>query len=452
MRGWHEEREAGRLIGSWMCGLLILPAIFSLLFVPPGGAQELGRFVLDNGLVVIVESSVESKTEAFELFIRVGVADEPPEANGITNLVQHVLLKSTETRDATAIANAIEDVGGVLDAEAETDVARVSCLVTADVYQIGLEILADVVARPTFPEEEIEKEKAAIVAEIGAQEDQSFSFAYHRLRRAMYGGHPYGRSPVGTVSCVSRLTREDVLDHYRRYYRAPNMVLSVAGGIPVAEMREAIEREFASLSGDEVERLPSSAVVWPERGGERTYDREILQSYILIGYPGARITSEDYVPLKVLDAVLSGGMSSRLFVNVRDRKGLAYDVGSFIPTRRDPAPFVIYLGTNPATARQAVAALEHETERVREEPVPDEEVERSKRYLSGRWRAEHQRSSDRAYYRGWFEVLGIGYEFDNRYPLLIETVTWEDLAEAAQTYLKNPTLVMLKPIGMETDW
>lgn len=444
--GPREERR------SWIRRVIVLTAALSVVALPSARAQVVEQFVLENGLVVIVESDPDSRTEAFELFIRVGVADEPPEQSGLTNLVQHLLLKATETRDAAAIASAIEDVGGILEAEAETDMAHISCLVTADVYETGLEVLSDVVLHPTFPEDELEKERATIIAEIGAREDQSFDSGYLRLRQAMYGDHPYSRSPLGTTASVSRLTRDDVVAHYRNYFRARNMVLAVAGGVAVPEVIEEIERLFASLPSGDVDRRPSLDVLWPDERREYVYDREILQSFVFLGYPGANAASDDYARLKLLDAVLSGGMSSRLFVNVRDKMGLAYDVGSFIPTRRDVAPFIIYIGTQPATAREAAVALEGEVERVREEPIGEDELKRAKTYLLGRWRVSHQRSLDRAYYRGWFETIGMGHQFDETYPLLIEDVTPEELTHVAQTYLANPTLVVLRPVGTETGW
>lgn len=402
------------------------------------------REVLSNGMTVLVAENAAAPVVAMALFMRAGTRYETPAENGITALLQRALLKGTRTRTALEIALAAEGAGGALDSATDQDYAELRAHGLARHWPTLLSLLAELVAAPTLPPEELEREREGLLALIRSQEDQPFPSTYKLFLRALYGPRPYGLPTSGDRESVRRLGRDDLLRYFRARYTAGRMVLSVSGRVPAREVIAEAARAFAGLPrGSDA---PESATPPPSAALPRLAEqRQLQQAQLLVGVPAPSVTHPDYPAMKVLNAVLGGGMSSRLFIDLRDRAGLAYAVGSFYPSRAEWSRLVVHIGTTPGNLGRAEAGIREEFARLREEPVPAEELERAKRRLLGSYALELRTNARRAFYRGFYELLGLGHDYGERYPALVEAVTAAEIQRVARRYLVEPVVAVIAP-------
>lgn len=434
------------------CGLSALTravaALVTLAFLSAGSLAhgEIAMRILPNGVRLIVKPNRSNRILAIQCFFQVGSYYERAEQNGITNLVCRTMLKGTRKRSALEIAETMESIGGEIDASASEDFAEVGTISTVDDIDVALDVLSDVIINPTFPPEELEKEREATLAAIRRQEDSSFQYTYKNFRALLYEGHPYAMPPLGTLETVAAITRDQVVEFHRKNFTAHNMLVVVVGNVEVDSVAGKLARAFADMPPGRPERVLVSKQFRPRRR-MKTLAKDIEQAFIIVGFVTDRATAEDYVPLKVASAVLGTGaaMSARLFVRLRDRQGLAYAVGSAMPTLRDKSHFFAYIGTKPESVDRALNGLLAVIQGLAVEPLSDEELQRAKNHLIGQFRIAHQRNSSQAQFLGLYEMVGLGARFDEQYCELIKSVTAEQVKAVARKYFRAPTVTILKP-------
>jgi zinc protease len=268
--------------------------------------------------------------------------------------------------------------------------------------------------------------------------------SFDTVLRALYGTNPYGRSQLGLKDSIERLTRDDLLAHYRAIYQPDRMVLAVSGQVERRRVIKAAGRLFGRMVRTGPNAQVALAVSEPS-GERRVITRPAHQAQILVGYLGPGLSDPLYPAVRVLAAALGGGMAGRLFVELRDRRGLAYSTGVVTPFRTGPIFFVAYLGTAPASAAAAEAGVLRELERVRDAPVGGDELARAKAYVRGQLAMDRRTNARLAWYLAFFEAVGAGWDFPDRYARALEAVTAEDVARAAERYLTRPTIVVLQP-------
>jgi predicted Zn-dependent peptidase len=422
-----------------LVGLLLLPA-------SPATATDVtvARRVLPNGLTVLVREDPGVGVVAASLQVRAGSMFETEGTAGITNFLQRMLLRGTEKRSARGLAEAAEELGGSLDASGEVESAEVRAAAIARQWEPLLELLAEVVLEPTFPATEIELERRLLLGQLQTRADNPFPRAFDTALRDLYGGHPYAWPAIGRRESVAQVTRDALVEHYRAIYRPDRMVLAVSGNVRRADVVAAAGRLFRRL-GAASGRPPTPSAEPRPRGEPRVVERAAKQAQILVGFLGPSLMHDDYAPVRVLAMVLGGGMSSRLFVELRDRRGLAYSVGVLATARTGPALFAPYLGTAPPNAEAALAGMLSEVDRVRTEPVDDREVARAKAYLLGTIAMDRRTSARHAWYLAFYELLGAGWDWPQRFTRAVEAVGAADLARVARQYLVRPTVVVLRP-------
>ncbi|MCX7766283.1 MAG: insulinase family protein [Candidatus Sumerlaeia bacterium] len=280
-------------------------------------------YTLDNGVRLIFKPTTANNILAVSCFIDIGSAQELPEKSGLTNFTQTLLRKGTQKRTAEEIALELESLGASMGDETYEDFAEVSAVATVGDVEKIIELMADVLFQPTFPPEEIEKERRNILDEIRLSEDNSFYFTYKHFKRLLYGEqHPYGRPVEGTPETVARITRDDIVNFHKKYYLPSNMILSVVANIEEKKLLRLIKQYFPPESSSP----PTKFLV--DRRGKSRYNieikrKEVEQGFILLGYITCEVGDKDYLPLKVTSAILGEGMSSRLFVQLRDKLGLS---------------------------------------------------------------------------------------------------------------------------------
>ncbi len=399
---------------------------------------------LSSGLTVLVRENPTAPVVAVSLQARMGIRWERAETAGISNLLQQVVVKGTTRRSALEIAEMAEGIGGSIGASGDADFSEIRGTALARHWQSLLELIADVALRPTLPPGELENERRAVLSRIRDREDQPFSLALDTLLRLLYSPHPYGLPALGLRGVVERLERGALLEHYRRHYRGDRMVLAVSGQVTASAVLEELSSLFATIPSEAggADPTPPPPVTESSR---QVLERPAAQSQILFGYLAPPLNHPDYPAVKVLSAVLGGGMSGRLFVELRDKQGLAYVVGALYPSRRDPSFFVIHMGTAPENLARAEEGIKKEVERVRQEQVSDEDVARAKAHLLGTLAMDRRTNAREAWHLAFFDLEGVGHEFLNRYVARVEAVTAEDVQRVAQTYLSRPPIVVLRP-------
>jgi len=425
----------------WLLALALVGAAATAEAAAP---PPVTRQVLPNGLTVVVREDPTVGVMAAALHVRAGSLFETTDTAGITNFLQRVMLRGTQRYNAHTLTEAIEDLGGTLDAAGDVEYGEVNGTALARNWEPLLRLLAEVALRPTLPAEEVERERRLILSAIQSRGDTPFQRAFDSVLNDLYGPHPYAWPSVGRRESVERISREMLRAHYAAVYRPDRMVLAVSGQVPAAKVVRAAERLFKDLSAAAASKRPSAADATP-RGGRRLVERSVQQAQVLVGYLGPPLLQPDYAAARVLATVLGGGMSGRLFRELREQRGLAYSVGMLGSFRTGPSFLVSYLGTAPPNAEAAETGMLSEIERVRGEAVTDWELARAKAYLLGNLAMDRRTSARHAWYMAFFEVIGAGWNFPERYARAVEAVTTDDVAQVARRYLTQPTVIVLQP-------
>ena len=449
--------------------MAILGLVFFLSFIsladPLAKAPRVKKAVLPNGLTVLVKEDHKAPIVALEAFLDVGAEHETDRLCGIRNFCQSLILKGTKSRSAFDIALQLESAGGLIDTSTAPDYIEVSVVTRPEGLKVGLDILTDVIRNPVFPEQEVAKERRVILAQIDKLKDDKFESAYDLFKGTLYQGHPYSRPILGTKQGVEAIGRDDLVAFHKSHYLANKTIIAVVGDVKanyiIGKISQAFESfppkaRFASrlwrgsplATGDKPGSLPQQAeLVEPKKvkSTEVTKVRKVEQAFLILGFLAPSVGAKDYPALKVINAILGSGMSSRLFEDLRGVVGLAYEVGSFFPTRKGPSHYCIYLGTRSENLSRAKELVIAEIKRIKDELVSGDELARAKSFCLGSFALDHQKNSRQAWYLGWYELLGLGFEFDSMYPNLVEQVTSEDVRRVAKKYFNCHTLVVLRP-------
>lgn len=397
------------------------------------------RLVLSNGIVVLVTENPTADIIAARCFFAGGERVETPAKSGLTHLAASLLTRGTERYSSLEIAEQVESIGASLGTEASSDYFVLSFkTITSDFHDI-LNLGSEILRSPSFPSSELDLERRLTIQSIRSQQERPFTIAYDRLQKLMYGDHPYGFSSLGTEISVSNITRDDLVDFHHQHLRPDQMVVSIAGKISPEQAIAIVEEAFGDWQNPQQTNLIST----PEPNFQPllvTHEQDTQQAIVVIGYPAPSVHSPDYAPLKIISTYLGNGLSSRLFVELREKRGLAYEVSAFYPTRLEASQFVAYIGTASHNTGTALAGLRHECERLASVMLTAEELTTCKSKLLGQYALGKQTNSQIAQVYGWYEVMGLGLEFDRQFVEAIEAVTQADVQNVALKYFATPAI------------
>lgn len=353
------------------------------------GDSLVRRTVLPSGVRVLSEHVPGSRSATIGYWVAVGSRDEHPQTYGSTHFLEHLLFKGTPTRTALDIAISFDAVGGEHNAMTAKEYTCYYAKVQDKDLPMAVAVLSDMVTSSLLDADEFENERGVILEELAMADDDPTDVANERLYEAVFGAHPLGRPIGGNPATISAVTRDAVWQHYGQNYRAQDLVITVAGALDHDAIVAQVERSLVSAGWDlgvEAGPVPRRQVAdrQPERGSDLVVvQRPIEQANILIGVPGLAATDPRRSTLSVLNSILGGGMSSRLFQEVRERRGLAYSVYSFSPSYSDAGLFGMYAGCSPAKAGQVAELMLGEFRRLGTAGVTDEELARSIGQLGG---------------------------------------------------------------------
>lgn len=343
--------------------------------------RNLRRTELPNGLIVLTERMDHLRSVAMGVWTKSGSRCEAAEVNGISHFVEHMLFKGTKSRSAQRIAREMDSIGGNLDAFTSKETICFNVKSLSDHVPIALDVLADMVLNPTFAAPDIERERGVILEEIKIDEDNPDVLVHELFTQSFWKGHPLGKPILGTTETVARLSQQELFGYHGDRFHGGNLVFSAAGSLDHDRFVEAVAEKFQALaSGPAPSELsapePSARIILRNK-------KALEQVQICLGVPAPPITDESRYATSILNTVLGGGMSSRLFQNIREERGLAYSVYSDMSPYRDTGNFCVYAGTSAGKALEVVDLILAEFRKLKQEPIGEEELTRAKDQLKG---------------------------------------------------------------------
>jgi len=343
--------------------------------------RNLRRTVLPNGLIVLTERMEHLRSVAMGVWVKSGSRCEAAEINGISHFVEHMVFKGTRSRSAQRIAREMDSIGGNLDAFTSKETICFNVKSLADHVPIAMDVLTDLVLNPIFALPDIERERGVILEEIKIDEDNPDVLVHELFTQSFWKGHPLGKPILGTTETVKGLKQEQLFAYHNDRFHGGNMVFSAAGNLDHDEFTESVAQRFAPLLGglapDELPAPSASARIVLRN------KKSLEQVQICLGVPAPPITDESRFATLILNTVLGGGMSSRLFQTIREERGLAYSVYSDLSPYRDTGNLCVYAGTSAGKALQVVELILAELRSLKQTPIEAEELTRAKDQLKG---------------------------------------------------------------------
>lgn len=400
---------------------------------------------LENGVRVLVEP-IGDRPLALGVWVRVGSRDEPAQLAGIAHFIEHMVFKGTLTRTAFQISEEVDAMGGYINAMTHKEYTLFHIDVLPTHLEPALDILADLVKNPRFAEEDIRREQGVVLEEIRMTEDNPQEKVFDLFFEKIWDHqHPMARPILGRAETVQRLTRPGILE-FHRYYQPEHLIVTAAGAITPKQVVDAVTRMFGELEPGA--RLPSRQ---PPQPNKHFYieDRDSQQANLVLGVPSVGRHDERRFTIEVLNAILGGGMSSRLFKRIREELGLAYAVFSSASLFEDSGVFLIYVGTEPKNAHQTIEISLEEIQRLVREPVPESELRLAKEKLKGNILLGLETAHAR------MVRLGIGELYQIHAPVeelvqKIERVTADEIQEVARALFGNDS-ISLSAVGPEQE-
>jgi predicted Zn-dependent peptidase len=338
------------------------------------------RDVLPNGMVVVTEQMPYVKSASIGLWVKVGSRDEAAEVAGVSHFMEHMLFKGTDRRSAEQIAKSIDAVGGTLDAFTSRENTCFFAKVLGEHLPLAIDILSDAFLHSRLDADDIARERQVILQEIKMVEDTPDDLVHDLFAEVIWGDHPAARPILGRKEIVTLLMRDDLRRHKDSYYRPDRTVVAAAGDLDHDHLIDLLARAFEGFEGRSVRSNSAPPV---STAGVRVEERDTSQLHLCLGMDGLPYGHEDRYALYLLNAILGGSMSSRLFQEIREKRGLAYSVYSYQASYRDCGLLAVYAGTDPESSSQVVDLIRAECARLRDEPIDPGDFRQAKDQLKG---------------------------------------------------------------------
>lgn len=413
--------------------LVVLSFIFSF------GGVQVKEIDLSNGVKVLYKETKGKGIVSGVIFFRGGQNGE--NIPGETHLLFTLLLKGSKGYPTSyEISFPFERYGGYIYSSSSDDFSEIGFTTKVEGFKEALNVLSDVIESPLLRKEDLERERKNTLIAIKSKRERGMEFAMENLRKLTYRGTPYETSPLGTEESVGKIRKEDLIRRLEELRRGENIVISVVGDMPAEEAIPLIEEAFSSLPKGKLNVKEMENKI--EKEEILRVKREGTQATILCAFNAPSRKSKDYFTFKVLSSALGEGMTSKLFKELREKKGYAYATYAFYPTRLSSPRLFAYIGTSPEKREDALKDL---IKVVKNPKLKEEDVEIARRKIVGDFFLDHQTRLRQAWYLGFYEVMGLGWRMDEEFPKRIEGVTLEDLEEAIAKYIDKYHCVVVEP-------
>jgi predicted Zn-dependent peptidase len=405
--------------------------------------EEVSITTLPSGLTVLTERMDRVETVSFGAYIGAGTRHETAAENGVAHFLEHMAFKGTTTRSAVDIAEAIENVGGHINAYTSREQTAYYVKLLKEDLALGVDIIGDILCHSSFDADELERERGVILQEIGQANDTPDDIVFDHFQSAAYPAQPMGRPVLGTETIIRNMKREALPGFMGQHYTPENMVVAASGNLRHEQVVDLVAQHFADLpKAEQEEPMPADYT-----GGEFREMRELDQAHIVLGFSAPGYGEPDYYPAMLLSTLLGGGMSSRLFQEIREKRGLVYSIYSFTAPARDGGLFGIYAGTGESEAAELMPVTLEELAKVQQN-VTAAELNRARAQLKAGLLMSLESTGSRC------EQLARQWQiFGRLIPATetvgkIEAVTEAEIrAVAAKIFRTRPTLATLGPIS-----
>jgi len=418
------------------------------------------KTTLPNGLRIICKQEASTPLIAIDVFVRAGATQETAANSGIGSFTAQALFDSTTTNTPESMTAAINALGGNVSAAWHSDWTQISALTVSDRYKDAISLLSDALENADFDPAAVEDTRRQILSALDNRDADQFQTAYGSLEHSLYAGTSYARPEGGTPDTISRLTRDDLLRYYNRFYVPNNLVVVVVGNIAPNDAEKVVAEDLSDFPRSGPPAMPVSDPLPPlsvDLPAVHTYQPDLTQNCVVAGYRAAPMDSPDYFPLLVTNALLGGMKSGRLFTALREQQGLAYDLGSLYDPHLAAAALAAYVfgaptKTDPATKKDipTVGLIKNgilaQVKSLQTTPPTPAELSRAQHYLIGSYALRHERLEDRASLLGAAELSAPdGYKLDTDYNTYINAVTAADVQRVAVKYFNHPVISTVEP-------
>lgn len=351
------------------------------------------KTTLPNGLRIVTEKIDSVKSISVGIWVKTGSRNESDELAGVTHFLEHMLFKGTDSRSAFDIAQSMESVGGYLNAFTSSEYTCYYARCIDEQLPRALDVLSDMVLHPSFPEEEVEKEKKVVIEEMKMYRDSPDDFLFEEFSTRMFETHALGRPVLGFEDTVSAFTRDNLFDYMKERYRPDNLLVAVAGNVDHAEVLELVSGYFGGLDAEITEKQVQPLGDFSKEKLELT--KSIEQTHYILGRRGLDFDHKDKYLLLLANTVLGGGMSSRLHQNVREKYGYCYSIQTFNQSYSDSGIWGVYVGTDKDYVEHVHQLVVAELEKIRTELIPEKEFSEAKSQLKGKLLLSQENTSNR---------------------------------------------------------
>ncbi|MEW6687140.1 MAG: pitrilysin family protein [Candidatus Edwardsbacteria bacterium] len=424
------------LLRAWTALLLISLSIWQDCSASPFTPPKVYRERLKNGLLVLIVERPQLPIVNLSLMIKSGATAEREEKAGLANLVSALLTKGTKNKTAGEIAEMVDFLGAKLSTRCEHDASYLSLSMLKKDFAAGLDIFCDLLLNPTFKQEELERRKSEIIAELIRRKDDPHLVGQETFNETIFGRHPYHCPVEGYTNTVKEIMRTDLEDFYQNFYRPNNSVLAIVGDVKRKEVLTQIKKLLKVWEAKFVFSLSYSPPSTFQKSQLKFVQKKLSQAYIYLGFVGLSRKNPDFYAVRLMNYILGGGgFASRMTNNIRVKQGLAYDVDSYFEARLQPGPFVASLQTKNESADTALKSLLYEMRRLQETPVSEEELSEAKSFYTGFLPFRIETNEYLSELLLAIELHNLGQNYFQDYFRKIEEVTVEDIQRVAREYL-----------------
>ena len=405
--------------------------------------------VLSGDLRVVSDRMDSVESVSIGIWVNAGARNEDASNNGVSHLLEHMAFKGTDRRSSLDIATEIENVGGHLNAYTSRETTVYYATVLKENINLALDIISDIVLHSTFDNDELDRERGVVLQEISQANDTPDDIVFDLFQETAYPDQPLGRPILGTEDSVGSMSRETLVDYINRQYGSDKMVVAAAGNLDPEDFERRAEDAFKGMS---ISTAPPPAA-GNYRGGDVRDTRDLEQAHLVMGFEGVGFNDRDYYPLAVLSTALGGGMSSRLFQEIREKRGLAYSVYSFSSAFNDGGLFGLYAGTGEEQFNELVTAVSGELLRIAEQQITEDELTRSRAQIKAGVLMSLESTSSRAERMARHLMVYGRIMPVNEMSQHIDAVSADDVRRVAGRLLQSqPTIAAMGPVRGLADY
>ncbi len=418
--------------------ILILSA-FSCSFIK---GKKIGRkdnmikqFNLPNGMKVIVVENPQSKTVAMDIWVNTGSKDEPAEVSGVSHFLEHMLFKGTEKRKTGEIESIIEGVGGVTNAGTSMDFTHYYLTIPADKFDIGFDVLSDVIMNSSIDPEELERERQVILEEYRRKQDNPTGFLFDELYTNSYTAGGYERSVIGIPETINAITREKMINYYHERYIPKNMVFIIAGNVKLDKIKPIIENTFIDFKRGKDFIVPSTGEAKQIFGKNLEYKKHVNDTYFMMAFSAPGIENpRQTIIMDLLTTILSDGRSSRFFREIKENKQLVSNISASYPTLKGKSLFTIIATLKPEQKNAVQAAVLDEIKKVADKGISEDEFNKAKKIIKNSFLFGKETNTGIAGTLGYYSIVAGSTEYEENYVKELESISKNEIKQIASTF------------------